>query len=384
VPKVDALASALLRAPFKPKEWMTALELLASATNSNHCELIGGKRPNKATLKLISNLSDSDAKLIREWEQSEGADPARNPIIGRGVRTPILEVVSDEEIISRDDRKHHRVWNEFYNKLDIPHICFVPLWRDRDQAHLGLSLLRSFREGPIQSDQRKIFTAAAYAWYNAAAISRAVKDDGARVLAGAFDELSIAAIILDGFGRCATVTPAAEAHIKDGRLLRLRLGAVELSKNLVAKAACVLASRVISIDSTLEPCVSCLVRSGVSRRSRSQQSCSISIHGPRGRAAHLRLAPLPRDDYDLGFGPAAMIIVEKPGSEPRLELAPEVAALLTPAESQVALDLLRGQRPAEIAMRRRVSIETVRSQLKRIYAKNDASSAIEFLAKARR
>jgi DNA-binding CsgD family transcriptional regulator len=79
-----------------------------------------------------------------------------------------------------------------------------------------------------------------------------------------------------------------------------------------------------------------------------------------------------------------MIIVEKPDSEPRLELAPEVAALLTPAESQVALDLLRGQRPAEIAMRRRVSIETVRSQLKRIYAKNDASSAIEFLAKARR
>jgi DNA-binding CsgD family transcriptional regulator len=372
-----------LLAPFT-NEWMRPLELLADATGSSHGELIGWKRPNKTPFKLISNLSDSSAKLIREWEEQEGADPAQNPIIERGVRARILEAVSDEEIISRDDRKRHRVWNEFYNKLDMPHMCFVPLWRDGDNARLGLFLLRTLSEGPIQADERKVFAAASLAWYNAATASRTVKDEGARVLVGAFDKLSMAAIVLDGFGRCTNLSPAAEALVRDGQLIRMKMGNIEIGRGTATKASCALSSCVIQVSSSLQPCMACLVKSGVSHRDHLKQSCSLYTSGPHGLAATLRVLPLPRNDYDIGFGATAVILIETSDNALPRDLAPAIAVLLTPAEIDVSLELLNGRRPAEIAARRHVTVETVRTQIKRIYSKAGVSSALEFIARARR
>jgi DNA-binding CsgD family transcriptional regulator len=58
--------------------------------------------------------------------------------------------------------------------------------------------------------------------------------------------------------------------------------------------------------------------------------------------------------------------------------------LLTAAERDVATELLSGRRPAEIAQLRGVSIGTIRSQIKRIYAKLGVSGLVEFIARARR
>jgi DNA-binding CsgD family transcriptional regulator len=374
----------LLLAPFRPEQWMTALELLAGATHSSHAELIGGERPNRIPIKLISNLSDSSAELIRAWDESMRREPVQNPMLDRGWRTGILEIVSDDEVISRDDRKHHRVWNEYYNKIDMPHMCFTSLWRDGDRRQLVLSLMRSHRDGPIGPGDRKVFAVAARAWRDAANMSRALKQEGTRVLAGAFDSLDIAAAVLDGFGSCASLSPAAEAVVRDGRLFRLRMGNLELVGGAVGKAECPLAGGPIRLDAALQPCVGCVTRSGVSGRGGARQSCAIRISRPQGGAVELRLSPLPRTETDLGFGAAAIIVIEQNADRTRAELAAEIAATLTPAERRVALDMLNGQRPAEIAAHRRVTVETVRSQLKRIYAKAGVAGAIEFVAKARR
>jgi len=60
-----------------------------------------------------------------------------------------------------------------------------------------------------------------------------------------------------------------------------------------------------------------------------------------------------------------------------------MVARLTPAEREVSLALLRGERAAQIARRRRVSVYTVRSQIKSIYAKAGVSGYAEYLAKVR-
>jgi DNA-binding CsgD family transcriptional regulator len=78
------------------------------------------------------------------------------------------------------------------------------------------------------------------------------------------------------------------------------------------------------------------------------------------------------------------MVIEKPEHRPRADLAADIAAVLTPAECAEAIEFLNCQRPTEIAARRNVSIETVGSQIKRIYAKADVAGSIEFLEKTLR
>src|SRR6204780_502239 len=51
-------------------------------------------------------------------------------------------------------------------------------------------------------------------------LSCVLGSEGARLLAGALDTLSISAIILDGFGQIVAMTPAAEAIVRSGELMR--------------------------------------------------------------------------------------------------------------------------------------------------------------------
>lgn len=379
---LEQLSDALQVAPYKPDQWMTALGLMASATNSSHGEFICWTTPKKTPFKLISNLADDQATLIRDWETQVGADPTLNPIIARGIVTPVMDTLSDDEVIRDDERSRHIVWNEYYRKLDMHHMCFSPLWRDSESV-LGLFLLRSFNDGPVDRDERRLFRSIAHRWRDAAMTARALKEEGARVLAGALDGLSIHTIILDGLGRCTHLSPYAEALISAGSPLTIRTDRLRLSHGLKATAECPQVQRTINLDSDLQPCVDCVTRTAFSRGAHCR-NCSILIQGPFGCLAHLRISAVPRDQHEISFGAAAIIVMDSPETRSLAELRPDVAALLTRAETDVAVELLNGRRPAEIALRRGVSIETIRSQIKRMYAKLDVTGLVEFIARARR
>jgi len=353
---LDAISARLLEAPFRQEAWLSALSLLAEATGSSHGELIGWNGPYSAPINMITDFSDDKIALVAEWEQGGGADPAQNPIIRRGIHTSDLEIVSDDEIISRDDRKSHRIWREFYDKLDVPHMCFTPLWRD-GQAQLIVAVLRSAREGVVDRDQRRIFAASATGWQAAAAMSRALKGEACRVLTGAFDNLSIAAIVVDGFGRPVAMSRAAEAAFEHGQYIRLHHGELRDVRG-----------RPIDIQPAIRP---------------PRRAHTVRIAGASGLPVTLRLSPLPEAAFDLGFGAAAMIVLETMDALRSTELPPDLVLLLTPAEQAIAAGLLAGERPAQIAQRRGISVETVRSHIKRIYAKCNVSGVLEFLAKAR-
>lgn len=353
---LDEMSTTLLAAPFQPDAWMGALGLLAEATGSSHGELIGWNGPYSVPFNLISDLPDDAAELVAAWERDGGADPLQNPIVRRGTLTRNLEVVSDDEIISRDDRKSHRIWAEFYDKLDMPHICFTPLWRD-GHAQLMLTVLRSSRDGVIDADQRRLFAASAPAWQAAATLARALRNEAGRLLAGAFDTLSIAAVVVDGFGRPMSVSSAAQSAFDGGRYLRVTRGVL-----------CDAAGRPINLAPVLQP---------------PQRAHAIRLTGEGGGSLVLRASPLPRAALDLGFGAAALVVLEPEGGAAPIELPLHIAARLTPAERTIANHLLAGERPAQIADRRGIAVETVRTHIKRIYAKCDVAGVVEFLAKAR-
>jgi DNA-binding CsgD family transcriptional regulator len=274
------------------------------------------------------------------------------------------------------------VWNEYYHKLDIYHMCCSPLWRSSDSI-VGLVLLRSFRDGAVSDDERRLFSSVASKWRDAALTAQSLKADGARVLAGALEGLSIYAVILDAFGRCAHVSPAAESLLSGDSVLAVRMNRLRRGKASQATADCQRAGRLIAIDADLQPCIDCVIRSEVDGGPHSR-NCSIVVKAPSGDSAQLRISSIPRDRHDIPFSAAAIVVIDPPVAPSSDELLTDVAAALTQAELEVAREMLNGRRPAEIATRRGVSVETIRSQIKRIYAKLEVSGLVEFMAKARR
>ncbi len=81
-----------------------------------------------------------------------------------------------------------------------------------------------------------------------------------------------------------------------------------------------------------------------------------------------------------GEGGRALLFVEATPAPPSLEQA-QLMFGLTPAEAETALDLLRGATPAEIAGRRGVSLNTVRSHIRRVLEKSETTRVTEFIAR---
>lgn len=104
---------------------------------------------------------------------------------------------------------------------------------------------------------------------------------------------------------------------------------------------------------------------------------NLVIAGTKGSIANIRFSPLVRSDKANDIGVAVMSI------EP-LDASALALSRLTAAETKVAVALIAGGRATEIACQRNVSVETVRTQIKSIYAKFDVKGHVELLAALRR
>lgn len=204
-----------------------------------------------------------------------------------------------------------------------------------------------------------------------------------RVLSGALDALSIHTIILDRSGHCTHLSPQAKMLLSRSGVLTIRKDQLRRTPSSRAIAHCRCAAGPIDIDHDLQPCLDCVTRSAATDDVNSA-TCSVSVTGDDGLCTHLRLSPIPVGAQSGAAEAAALLVIEPPSIANAAELQTSAAMLLTAAEREVATELLNGRRPAEIAQRRNVTIDTIRSQIKRIYAKLGVSGLVEFMASARR
>jgi DNA-binding CsgD family transcriptional regulator len=83
------------------------------------------------------------------------------------------------------------------------------------------------------------------------------------------------------------------------------------------------------------------------------------------------------------FGPipVALLIFHDPRRQPQIDafIVGEMFDL-TPAEARVATSIAKGRTPEEIAVATRISVATVRAQIKSIFAKTDVRRQSELVA----
>jgi DNA-binding CsgD family transcriptional regulator len=350
------------------KGWYPALEGLAEATGSVSGELICLGNDAAVHLNIMTNTSP---ELLEAFVAGAGGDPTVNPRVKAGMEAPVLQPRAESDFITPDEHKRHPHYQEFARPFDIPYICLATLDRPQDGL-IGLAVTRTEKQGHINAQQRHVFASLAPHVRAAVRTHIALEGHGDALLSGALEAISIPAFICDGAGRVRELTPAAEAVVSSGRGLQLRGGSLR---------ACLPADTQALTDA---------IANAVSKLGRG------SVAGPRNGTVIVRrsaqdTAPLlldvialPHHRFGFTFVPRVLVLLRGEGvsvaNDRRTTILRSVYGM-TAAETEIALELLAGKSPEDIAAGRAASVATVRTQIKSVLTKAGARRQIELVAR---
>jgi DNA-binding CsgD family transcriptional regulator len=339
-------------------DWPTALNALADACDADLGQLIG---VGAGAAVPFNWMTRSDPTAISDFAAINGGDPRINPRVNVGLRVPILRAWHDIEASSDEALRRNFLYADYCRRHNVSQGSQTTLLR-QDGMLIGLAVGRRYGRGVPQGDARVAFEALAPQVRAAVRMQLALEGQGAALIAGTLEALSMPAFVLDNRGRVGGDTPSAEAMVARGplRLVNRRLGAAR------AEDARILADAVAAATIGLVRPGDPLVRTVV-----------VGDHGAGGREV-LDLIALPDRPFAFGFQPRALVVA-RGGRRGDRQLAAVLTTAfgLTPAEADVAIRLSNGETRETVARARGVSLETVRSQIKNIFAKMDLRREVE-------
>lgn len=279
------------------------------------------------------------------------------------VRAPSGMLITDQEIGDPAALDRTLIYAELYRPFDLGRCAAI---RIDDKAAIGLpgslalflNVLRANNsEAPDAEFRRRIHALAnaAHSALRTAAAFSALRAS-TRASAAAIDALSMAVVFLGRQGNVMEANRAALGVFNRGDGLACTLGMLAPSNPLSRRAL----ERALAVS--------------VINRGRSH---FVLVSRPGKRPYGLIVTPVPCDEAVPALAPNAHAVVFI--IDPDEQVDPPHAAWrsafhLTDAESDVAALLVQGLSYREIADRRTVSLETTRTQIKRLYAKLGVSN----------
>lgn len=362
--RVLAIADAFQAAGLAGEGWHVALEALAEATGSQVGELIGVGSNATVPFNIMTNM---DPGFHPVFVAGGGGNPQINPYVGAGTSAPVLKVLADGDFMGAEDYKRNAWYREFLEPWGIPHICLTTLARE-DNMLIGLAVGRSRRAGHITPEQRSVFATIAPHVRAAVRTQMALEHQSCKLLRGTFEGLGMAAYICDRHGRVRVMTPAAEALVCGHGLLNLRLGC--LGAQAFDHARCLADAIRAAADGVVQP-------------GRPLVSMLVLRSSHVAEPLVLDIIRLPNVAHELCFDPRVLIIVRQPReARPERTVAMMRQAYgFTQAEAEVALQIVAGRTPENIACGRGVSVGTIRMQLKAAMGKLDVRRQAELVGR---
>lgn len=339
--------------------WEEALRGAARATGSNHGQLIGIGADAAVPFNLITDFEGGE----EEFAAVNGHDPRVNSRMRIGARVPELTVLSEAQLDTQTDVRRFPDYGDYIRRYAIPFICLTPLVR-REGLLIGLSVNRSEAQGEITAEQRGVFERLAPHVRKAVLTQIALQEQAAALVAGALEAASVGAFVCDFRGRVQAVSPLAETLLAEGRL-KLRDGRLTAHDDADTRALeAMIHEAAFSASQDSAPRGTLVLR---------------DLWG--GDPLLLEAVPVPGDRHGFGFGVAGILIVRR-GGRSEARVADQVRTLfgLTVAESQVVAGLTTGRSPAAIADRLGISVNTVRTHIRRVFEKMEVHSLVEVVA----
>jgi DNA-binding CsgD family transcriptional regulator len=344
--------------------WLDALSGLAGATGSRAGELIGLGSEHTVPFNWVAGIGQD---WLEEFIAIGGGNPAINPFVRAGSQIPVLKVLASADFVTPEERRSGLFLADFCRRHDTPHICLSPLIKEGGML-VGLAVIRSASQGEIDARQRAVFTTLAPHMRAAVKTQMALEHQGALLVAGAMEALSMAVFVCDRLGTVKAMTPAAEALVSKGDALRLRSGRMKGAH----------AAETHRLTEAIDKAADVVIRPGGPRCS------TVLMRGNAAQPLALDVVPLPKRDFAFGFEPRVLVMMRASESNAaRTLLLLQSAYHLTAAEADVALRLSNGQRPENIAATRGVSLGTVRVQIRTIFTKLDVHRQSELVARVK-
>ena len=276
---------------------------------------------------------------------------------------PVGSFVQSNDIMPLTDLQRSAFFDEVLRPQDMAHNFMVPLAASQE-FQVGFNICRSERQGPFEADALRLFSQL-YPHLRRALLL-GFRLDGYKALQSAafhvLDRLSAGFIILDRATRVLFANAAARSIASDGGALRLRNGSV------------------VGAYPTYGQQLERLIQAAV----RGMPVATMSIPHPQDDRVFTVLASSIRSrdiDRFSGLGmrdPAVMLVITDPLRP--LDIPAEWimdAYGLTQAEANVALASASGASIPEIAQRLSVSPNTVKTHLRRVFAKTGVSRQAE-------
>jgi DNA-binding CsgD family transcriptional regulator len=253
-----------------------------------------------------------------------------------------------------------RAYYDFMDRYDLG-IARIALAEKRPGLTIGMNFYNRIDDG-LSADGARVLSLLAPHFRRACNLVQALGDVTERaVLGDAWFAARTASVTLDGQGRTVRINTAAEA------LLNLRDGLALVQRRLVAS---------VSADqSRLQSEIAQAV--GVAPASPAQDGRFVLVSRPSGLPA-FAVSAMPLHG---GNGAEQAILTIAPTVPQILPKSLQHAFRLTASEACIAAALAKGQSPGQIAADRGVSLQTIRSQIKSIYARLDVRSQGELVSR---
>jgi len=356
------LVDSVYAAAEDPQAWPAALGRMAATLNVTAVNLIvniDGPRHNG-----IAVNHGMDPGLVERYnEYYVNVDP----MLAATYRFPVGVLLASEELFPG------RAWTdtELYADLAAPygiHHVFGTSFVRSGSVYAALSMMCPVERGVLSGDDLGLFQALLPHLQRVVAIHRRLSDAERRsdLLADLTDELAVGVILLDERGRVVHANAAAErmARAGDG----ISLGSEGVKAALGAETT------------ALRRLVAEAVQTGNGQGFGAAGAMRLSRPSWK-RPYEALVTPLSsRQQETRPWPPVAALFITDPEAEPA---TPEqlLAGLygLTRAEARLASALLRGETLDEISELFGVTMNTVRTQLRAVFAKTDTRRQSELL-----
>lgn len=343
-------------AALDPTRWLHALSELAEATGSARAELVGVGPGIDGAFSWVTSV---DERMLQDFVTSGGHSRESNFRIASDDGQSVLAIVDEQHYDQAKLRLSSEDFVDFCEQYQMVYGCQTALLRERATL-IGLSVLRTRSEGRTGEEEQRIFADGAVAAARAVRLQRALESQGYHLLAGTFEAMSIPCLLIDGFGTIRSITPAAERFLSQQNAIVVDDG--QLSARDPGLSRDIARALHAAIGATPVRYARIVAGKGTADR------LVIEVFG---------MTPA---SCSMPFAIHAVAVIRAPGKLP-LDAAQRLVRAfdLTPAEAQVAILLCEGVPRDQIAARRRVTAETLRSQLRSLYSKMGCNREVELV-----
>lgn len=336
--------------------WYNALESFASYTGSMRGQLIGIGGPNSIPFNMVTNVSDD---ALNEFVDIDGGSPLINPRVAASIHAQTMEVVGDREYDAVTPHLKTQDYIDYNHKWDMPFGCQTTILNENGLL-IGAAVLRSSADGRTDEVALARFAQIAPEILKSVRLTMALDSQGTALVANSLELMTIPALICDSMGKVCALTASAEAQIISNSEIDLERGELKL-KNPILQSKLIGSFTKVALW-------------------QGQQEISVRSNNEAKPPFIIKINPLPKAAWNFGFVPKFLISLHFENKLPRLENIQSTYGL-SYTEASVALYIAMGQSRDQIARKRGVSDDTIRTQLKIIYSKLGINREAELILK---